>query len=129
MTDEVAEMVLEDNRLQALALSIAESGGVAALPGQVRTIELLEASGRLDRKVEGLTSSEELLRRAQEQRGLTRPELAVVLSMSKMALQDAAARHGAGALLALGVLGLVQPAQLVEQLVGPQAGSTSWTCT
>ena len=90
MTDEVGEMVLEDNRLQALALSIAESGGTAALPGQVRTIELLEASGRLDRKVEGLISSEELLRRAQDERGLTRPELAVVLSMSKIALQDAA---------------------------------------
>ena len=55
----------------------------------MRTIELLEASGRLDRKVEGLLSSEELLRRGQESRGLTRPELAVVLSMSKMALQDA----------------------------------------
>jgi glutamate dehydrogenase len=90
MTDEVAEIVLEDNRLQTLALSIAESGGSRSLPGFVRTIELLEASGRLDRKVEGLKSSEELLRRGQENRGLTRPELAVVLSMSKLALQDAA---------------------------------------
>ena len=35
-------------------------------------------------------SSEELLRRGQENRGLTRPELAVVLSMSKLVLQDAA---------------------------------------
>ncbi len=90
MTDEVAAMVLEDNRLQALALSIAESGGSAGLPGHVRTIELLESAGRLDRKVEGLTTSEELLRRSQDKRGLTRPELAVVLSVSKMALQDAA---------------------------------------
>jgi glutamate dehydrogenase len=90
MTDEVSEMVLEDNRLQTLALSIAESGGSRALPGYVRTIELLEQAGRIDRKVEGLESSEELLRRAQENRGLTRPELAVVLSMSKLALQDAA---------------------------------------
>lgn len=90
MTDDVAEIVLEDNRLQTLALSIAESGGSRSLPGFVRTIELLEASGRLDRKVEGLQSSEELLRRGQENRGLTRPELAVVLSMSKLALQDAA---------------------------------------
>ncbi|QIL01773.1 NAD-glutamate dehydrogenase [Sphingomonas sinipercae] len=89
MTDDVAEMVLEDNRLQALALSIAESAGINGLPGHVRTIELLEASGRLDRKVEGLLSSEELLRRGQDNRGMTRPELAVVLSMSKMALQDA----------------------------------------
>jgi len=51
---------------------------------------LLEASGRLDRKVEGLGSSEELLRRSQENRGLSRPELAVVLSISKLVLQDAA---------------------------------------
>jgi glutamate dehydrogenase len=90
MTDEVAEIVLEDNRLQTLALSIAESGGARALPGFVRTVEMLEASGRLDRKVEGLESSEELLRRRQDNRGLTRPELAAVLSMSKLALQDAA---------------------------------------
>jgi len=90
MTDDVAEIVLEDNRLQSLALSIAEAAGVKAVPGYVRTIELLEASGRLDRKVEGLASSEELVRRSQEGRGLTRPELAVVLSSSKLVLQDAA---------------------------------------
>jgi glutamate dehydrogenase len=90
MTDDVAEIVLEDNRLQTLALSIAEAGGARALPAHVRTIELLEASGRLDRKVEGLASSDELLRRIQEGRGLTRPELAVVLSISKLVLQDAA---------------------------------------
>src|SRR5438270_2395808 len=90
MTDDVAEIVLEDNRLQSLALSIAESGGVQALPGHVRTIEMLEASGRLDRKVEGLGRSDDLLRRGQENRGLTRPELAVVLSVSKLVLQDAA---------------------------------------
>ncbi|MEO8454099.1 MAG: NAD-glutamate dehydrogenase domain-containing protein [Sphingomicrobium sp.] len=90
MTDDVAELVLEDNRLQSLALSIAEAGGAKALPGYVRTIELLEASGRLDRKVEGLASTEDLIRRTQEGRGLTRPELAVVLSISKLVLQDAA---------------------------------------
>src|SRR4029079_8094772 len=90
MTDGVADLVLEDNRLQSLALSIAEAGGAQALPGHVRTIELLESAGRLDRKVEGLGSSEELIRRTQENRGLTRPELAVVLSISKLVLQDAA---------------------------------------
>jgi glutamate dehydrogenase len=90
MTDEVSALVLEDNRLQTLALSIAEAGGARALPGQVRTIELLETSGQLDRRVEGLATSEQLLRRAQENRGLTRPELAVVLSMAKITLQEAA---------------------------------------
>ncbi len=89
MTDEVSELVLEDNRLQSLALSIAELGGAKALPEHVRAIELLEASGRLDRKVEGLGSSDVLLRRGLDMRGLTRPELAVVLSMAKLSLQDA----------------------------------------
>ena len=90
MTDDVAEIVLEDNRLQSLALSIAEAAGVKAVPGYVRTIELLETSGQLDRRVQGLASSEELTRRSQEGRGLTRPELAVILSISKLVLQDSA---------------------------------------
>ena len=89
MTDEVAGLVLEDNRLQTLALSIAERGGARALPQLVRVIEILEESGRLNRAVEGLESNEELLRRAQQNLGLTRPELAVLLSTSKMRLQAA----------------------------------------
>ncbi len=89
MTEDVSALVLEDNRLQTLALSIAERGGAAALPQLVRVIEILEDSGRLNRAVEGLASNEELLRRAHENQGLTRPELAVLLSMSKLALQAA----------------------------------------
>lgn len=89
MTDDVAALVLEDNRLQALALSIAEKGGAGAVPSLVRVMETFEGSGRLDRKVEGLAVNDELLRRAQEGRGLARPELAVLLSTAKLALQDA----------------------------------------
>ena len=43
-----------ERRLQSLALSIAEAGGAQARPALVRTIEILEASGRLNRKVEFL---------------------------------------------------------------------------
>jgi glutamate dehydrogenase len=89
MTDDVSALVLEDNRLQALALSIAEKGGSSAVPSLVRIMENFEATGRLDRKVEGLAANDELLRRAQEGRGFTRPELAVLLSTAKLALQDA----------------------------------------
>ena len=84
MTDDVAALVLEDNRLQTLALSIAERGGARALPQLVRVIEILEESGRLNRAVEGLDGNEELLRRAQNNQGLTRPELAVLLSTAKL---------------------------------------------
>lgn len=89
MTEDVGAIVLEDNRLQTLALSIAERGGARALPQLVRVIEILEESGKLNRAVEGLDTNEELLRRAQQNLGLTRPELAVLLSTSKMRLQAA----------------------------------------
>ncbi|MGX7896312.1 NAD-glutamate dehydrogenase domain-containing protein [Tsuneonella sp. HG222] len=89
MTDEVAELVLEDNRLQALALSIAETGGARAVASQTRLIETLEDIGDLDRRTEGLAEGEALARRATDGRGLTRPELAVLLSNAKLALQDA----------------------------------------
>ena len=89
MTDEVAALVLEDNRLQTLALSIAEQGGAAAVPPQLRLIEALEDRGALDRQTEGLASGETLGRRAADGFGLTRPELAVLLSSAKLVLQDA----------------------------------------
>ncbi|GAA4048054.1 NAD-glutamate dehydrogenase [Parerythrobacter jejuensis] len=89
MTDEVSDIVLEDNRLQALALSIAEHGGPDATASHLRLIETLEEAGDLDRRTEGLADSETLTRRAGDGIGLTRPELAVLLSSTKLALQDA----------------------------------------
>ncbi|MGQ0660757.1 NAD-glutamate dehydrogenase, partial [Sphingosinicella sp.] len=94
MTDDVAAIVLEDNRLQTLALSIAERGGAEAMPELVRVIELLEESGKLNREVEGLGSNDDLLRRAQAGEGLTRPELAILLSSAKMRLQAAIENAG-----------------------------------
>ncbi|WCM25744.1 NAD-glutamate dehydrogenase [Sphingomonas sp. QA11] len=93
MTDDVAHIVLEDNRLQTLALSIMENDGARSVPSYVRLIEIFEASGSLDRAVEGLASNDDLLRRAQEGNGLTRPELAVLLATAKLSLQ-AAIEHG-----------------------------------
>jgi glutamate dehydrogenase len=89
MTDEVAELVLEDNRLQALALSIAEASGAPAVASLIRLIETLEDLGELDRRTEGLGDNEALKRREADGKGLTRPELAVLLSNAKLVLQDA----------------------------------------
>lgn len=89
MTEDVGALVLEDNRLQTLALSLAERDGAKGLPSQVRVIEILEVGGRIDRQVEGLGANEELLRRRNDNRGLTRPELSVLLAHSKLTLQDA----------------------------------------
>ncbi len=92
MTDEVAEIVLEDNRLQALTLSIAETGGAKATASQIRLIETLEDQGDLDRRTEGLADGATLARRAADGIGLTRPELAVLLSSTKLLLQEAIER-------------------------------------
>ena len=94
MTDEVGEIVLEDNRLQALALSIAEAGGAASNASYIRLIENLEEMDALDRKTEGLADAETYIRRAADGKGLTRPELAVILSSTKLALQDAIEASG-----------------------------------
>src|SRR3546814_20557687 len=88
MTDDVAGLVLEDNRLQTLALSIMENAGALSLPSYVRAIEIFETAGRLDRAVEGLASNDKLLRRAQEGPGLTRPELAVLIASATHALHE-----------------------------------------
>ncbi|MFM9978260.1 MAG: NAD-glutamate dehydrogenase [Sphingomonadaceae bacterium] len=93
MTDAVAALVLEDNRLQTLALSIAQRGGSHVLPSMIRLIETFETTGRLDRVVEGLAANDVLLRRMQDGQGFTRPELAVLMSTAKIALQDAIEQH------------------------------------
>ncbi|MEP2549925.1 MAG: NAD-glutamate dehydrogenase domain-containing protein, partial [Marinomonas sp.] len=89
MTDEVGEIVLEDNRLQALALSVAEASGPDAAASYLRLMETLEEGGNLDRSTEGLADNESFTRRASDGRGLVRPELSVLLSSTKLVLQDA----------------------------------------
>jgi glutamate dehydrogenase len=86
MTEDVASLVLRDNYRQGEALSLAEGRGVAALDRQIRLIRELEKSSRLDRGLEFLPDDETLTNRAVQHRGLTRPELAVLLAYSKMAL-------------------------------------------
>lgn len=86
MTDEVASLVLRDNYLQTMALSVAELQGANLAESQAGFMRRLEAVGLLDRKIEFLPTDEELSRRQSEKRGLTRPELAVLLAYSKMSL-------------------------------------------
>ncbi|MBN9316596.1 MAG: NAD-glutamate dehydrogenase [Devosia sp.] len=83
MTDEVAALCLRNNYLQTLALSVEEARGLAALPEHVALIEALETTGELSRTVEFLPDNAALRHRAQSGRGLTRPELAVLLAYAK----------------------------------------------
>ena len=87
MTDEVAKLVLKDNYDQTLALTVAEAFGAADLDAYGRYMRDLEKRGRLDRAVEFLPDDAELHRRAQAGRGLTRPEIAVLLAYAKLDLK------------------------------------------
>ena len=89
MTDEVGSLVLRNNYLQTLALSLTETRGVAALPGLRYLMQVLENQGRLDRSVEYLPSDAALAEREKRGDGLTRPELAVLLAYAKLSLHDA----------------------------------------
>ena len=95
MTDEVAELVLRDNVLQNLALSMTEAIGPELLDPHIRLMRRLEGEGRLDREVEDLPSDAELAERRKAGKGLTRPELAVLLAYAKMTLYEDLSAHRA----------------------------------
>ncbi|MBW3670274.1 MAG: NAD-glutamate dehydrogenase [Acidobacteria bacterium] len=84
MTDEVAQLVLRDNYQQTQAISVTETQGIEVLDQQARLMKMLEKSGRLDRRLEGLPDDETLTERQAANRGLTRPEIAVLLAYSKI---------------------------------------------
>jgi glutamate dehydrogenase len=88
MTDDVAKLVLRNNYLQSLAVSLTESKGVADVADEKRLMHALEAAGRLDRKVEFLPEDMALEVLEREGRGLTRPELSVLLAYAKLAFHD-----------------------------------------
>ncbi len=88
MTDEVETLVLEDNYLQTLAITLAEAEAPALLEKHVRLMRALERRGRLDRAIEFLPDDETIAQRAAAKRGLTRPEIAVLLAYAKNVLYD-----------------------------------------
>ena len=84
MTDDVSALVLRNNYLQGQALSVLESHARERAQEHAYVIKMLERSGELDRKLEHLPTDEEFDERIAKGRGLTRPELAMVLSYSKI---------------------------------------------
>jgi glutamate dehydrogenase len=88
VTPQVAQLVLRNNYLQSQALSTLEAQAARRLPELQQVIRGLERSGLLDRAVEFLPDDEALAERRKRGVGLTRPELAVLLSYSKIALNQ-----------------------------------------
>ena len=88
MTEDVGHHVLAHNYDQTLALTLLESDAVSEVDAQIRYMVDLEQRGRLDRRVEGLPTNTTLLERKAANKGLTRPELAVLLAYGKLDLFD-----------------------------------------
>lgn len=89
MTENVAELVLRDNYQQTLSLTLGEASAAEDLDAHERLMVRLTDQGRLDRAVEGLPDTGQVHARAAQGKGLTRPELAVLMAWSKIALFDA----------------------------------------
>ncbi|HET8880974.1 MAG TPA: NAD-glutamate dehydrogenase [Solimonas sp.] len=88
MTDEIGEAVLADNYVQSLAISLIARDAAAQLGEHNEVMRTLERDNQLNRAVEYLPDDEALKERRARNKGLTRPELAVLLSYSKISLSD-----------------------------------------
>jgi glutamate dehydrogenase len=88
MTDEVAALVLRNNYLQTLALSLAQRRGMEDFGFLQRLMQTLEARGLLDRAVEYLPDDMALAERRRRAQAFTRPELSVLLAYAKLTLYD-----------------------------------------
>ena len=85
MTDEVAELVLDDNRDQTLALTIARHQALPMVNVHARYLDSLEAEGMLDRELEFLPTDKQIAERQSAGVGLSAPEFAVMIAYTKSA--------------------------------------------
>jgi len=86
MTDDVAALVLRNNYLQTLAISLTQRRGLDDLGFQQRLMQTLETRDLLDRSVELLPDDMAIAERRRRSQPLTRPELAVLLAYAKLTL-------------------------------------------
>ncbi|MGW4093241.1 NAD-glutamate dehydrogenase [Nocardia sp. NPDC004750] len=87
MTDEVAQMVLQDNVAQNFLMGISRTEAPHMLSVQMRLIEELEQRRGLDRELEALPSDQEMKHRLEENAGLASPELANLMAHVKLSLK------------------------------------------
>lgn len=88
MTNDVAAHVLRHNYEQTRAVSQMEYSAASDLNVHARFMLTLERLGRLDRAIEYLPSAEQIMTLRQQNAGMTRPELSVLLAYAKLWLFD-----------------------------------------
>ncbi|MCU1396015.1 MAG: NAD-specific glutamate dehydrogenase [Ilumatobacteraceae bacterium] len=85
MTNEVGELVLDDNRAQTMALTIARKQAFSMINVHTRYLHTLESEGWLNRALEFLPTDRQLAERQAAGQGLTTPEFSVLLAYTKNA--------------------------------------------
>ncbi len=88
MTETVAELVLRNNYLQTLSISLAERQEMEDFAYQQRLMHNLEARDKLDRVVEDLPDDVEIMERMSTNECLTRPEIGVLFAYAKIVALD-----------------------------------------
>ena len=88
MSDNVASLVLENNYFQTQALEISMHNPVQTVEMYTRYMGELERAGAVDKTLEFLPSNKTLLERKAIGKGLTRPEISVLLAYSKNILKQ-----------------------------------------
>ncbi|MEH6726272.1 MAG: NAD-glutamate dehydrogenase domain-containing protein, partial [Hyphomicrobiales bacterium] len=88
MTEEVGDLVLRNNYLQTLSLSLTEREGMDDFGFQARLMDQLEDRGLLNRVVELLPDDAAMKEKQANGEPLSRPEIAVLLAYAKIVLFD-----------------------------------------
>jgi glutamate dehydrogenase len=88
MTDDVSELVLDDNRHQARAITLDHARSLTGYDRFVEVIEQMVATRRISRDDQHVPTRDALLSSPFRARGLARPLLAVLLGHAKMHAYD-----------------------------------------
>lgn len=88
MTEDVANLVLRNNYLQTLSISLCQRRGLEDTGYQIRMMRQLERQDLLDRTVEDLPDDMTIEERVKQGEGLSRPEIGVLLAYAKLTLYD-----------------------------------------
>ena len=89
MTDEVSGIVLMENYSQTRAISLLTSQATPALELHNRYLNAIEKEGNLDRDLDFIPEEKSLMERKLVGKGLCAPEIAVLVSQSKIHLKEA----------------------------------------
>jgi len=87
MTDQVSELVLENNYAQNNAISMIKSEALSVWPSLKQLIIYLESKAHLDCTLEKLPNDKEMQQRKVSGKGIMRPEISVLLAYTKQLLK------------------------------------------